>query len=132
MKGFVLAKTTITLTLTIIILIAFAPTILGTVNEVIRRGALSQAEQVAGIINVLQASPSGSSHRYILKEGDCVLKTNSVYVNFTAAKLSASKDIINYVQVEDGEIKCEAKNDKAVFIKRCGDRIKIEEIWGCR
>lgn len=127
MKGFILSKTTITLLLTLILLGAFTPAILGAVDELIKRSLFIHAEQITGLINIAQSSPSGTSHKYILQKGECTVNITKVSVNLTSGKKTTIKEIISHVGVADSEIKCNRDEDKAFYIKRCGDKVFVDE-----
>ena len=127
MKGFIISKTIIILMLTLIMLGAFAPAIAGSLDEYIKRTLFVQTEQMAGLINVMQASPSGTSHKFFLPKGECELTVTNGVINLTQNKNSIVREIISHMVVEDKKILCIKGEDKVFYIKRCGDRIFIDE-----
>lgn len=132
MKGiFVPWRTSIELLLTLVLLIILFPALLGEVDEFVRRSVAIQADQITGIINILQASPSGTSHMYILQKGECELTINRLAVNFTSGKESIVKEVISHVPIEGTGIRCEKAEDKIVYFKRCKDKIFADITQGC-
>lgn len=133
MKGYILSKTTIVLILTLVLVGAFAAPVSDVTEEFVRRSAFLQAEQVAGLVNVLQASPAGTSHIYYLPKGECELTTNQLLVNLTAGKQTAIKEVVkNEAVLADSSIKCDKGREKPLYIKRCGNKILVSEAAGKR
>ncbi len=133
MKGFIISKTMITLMITLILLGAFAPAITGSLDEYIKRTLFLQTEQIVGLINVAEASPSGTSHKFFLPKGECELTIASGVINLTQDKSSAVREAISHIEIENKKISCNKAEDKIFYIKRCGDKILIDEQQrGCR
>lgn len=130
MKGFILSKTSITLILTLIMLSVFAPAVLNAADELVKRGVFVQAEQIAGLVNVMQASPSNTFHAFQLPKGECRLELNSLHVNLTMNRQTAIKDIVIAGSVAESSAAC-GEESKTVYVKKCRGRVLIEETQGC-
>ena len=91
-----------------------------------------QAQQIAGIINILQATEGDSTQIYTLPKGNCEIKiSNSVtFVQYSGnEKVSTTYGVIRTdVEIKESSIKCDPLKDKSLFIRRCGSQIEVTEI----
>ena len=106
----------ISLVLTLIIVIVAITQLHGAIDERIRMNARYQALEVSGIINVLQASPVETSHKYLSPL--CVeIVDHAVKVKDYSVELIRSP-----VEVEPGTIGC--GEDEEYIVRE--DKIRIK------
>lgn len=107
----------------------------GSVAESIGIDAEINSEKIAGIINILQASPTKTTQTYFMPEGECSIDIRTYgglsIINFTETSFevqrSAVKEpIMTEIVIDDFTAQC-AEDEKKVYFQRCFDRIKISE-----
>lgn len=125
MKGL----TIVTLMLIITLLVATAGflvyVLFGSAELSTKQQARLTAEQVAGIINMMQASPSTAMHTLEL-QGKCTIVIQPPTVTVTIEKKLSTAGIIKTdVNIRPADLKCE-KTGRIYFI-RCPDYIEVAE-----
>ncbi len=116
-----------------------AHVIYGAFDESASLTAALHGERVSGIVNLLQSSPVGTQHQYLLPRGSCALrvrpgsitfaaKSSNVQINYSSdytkiidanfrGKITVSKDFF--------EIECSKRSEKVIYFKRCESEIKV-------
>ena len=124
MKGF---GPTVTLIIVIVTLVFIAGFLiyayLGPPAEATKQSTRLTAEQIAGMINMLQTSPSIAKHTLELPD-KCIINIDGSVVKVTMERKSSISGIIRTdITVKPSEINC-AKTGKAYFV-RCPDYVEI-------
>ena len=129
----------ITLLILAIEITTVANVIYGAFDESASLSAALNGERVSGIVNLLQSSPPGTQHEYMLPRGSCALRVRPGSITFAAkssnVQINYSSD---YTKIVDGnfrdkikvskdffEIDCNKKSEKPLYFKRCKDEIKV-------
>lgn len=132
--------TIVTLMLLILTLVAFVGflvrVLFDNTNESIKQQTTMKANEIAGVINLLQASPSGTFH-VVDMDKSCLIEIDADSVTvaqsdtvvptqkLTAVKQSSKAGIIKTaLTIEPAMLEC--KNG-AAYVMRCGDTIKIRQ-----
>ncbi|MBI2971240.1 MAG: hypothetical protein HYY37_02355 [Candidatus Aenigmarchaeota archaeon] len=96
-------------------------------DEQLRGQAALNAQQIAGIINVLQASPSGTTHAYHLPARECKVKIG-IQVNFSIDE--GVSHVTDYIRtpaaLEQYEFDCDEQREKTLTFSRADGRITIQ------
>jgi hypothetical protein len=137
MKGFVL-WTLIGIILLFAFLVVAVPMVYGSVGNAVRVSALINAEQVVGIVNIMESSPVASSYKFFLPDADCKISLKSgngiAVLNFSVSvgdKQEYLTEVIERnvtIHMPAEGIKCETGREKEIYFMRCGNRIEISEI----
>ena len=122
MKGFAFS-TFIFVVLTLIIVMGFLlPSLITSRARAIETSAALNAEEIVGIINLLQTSPQGTMHQYYLPKTECEIKINNNIVTVSiksGRKESYSLGHIQHVDVAESTEECDPKKDKVIYFARC-------------
>ncbi len=100
----------------------------GTINpafeDALRASARFNAQEIASVINVLQASPEGTEHKYSLPALNCTVKIDS-RVNVTIQeRITHITDYIHSpVAVEPGKFECSDRKERTLAFYRSRNRI---------
>ncbi|MBI2076017.1 MAG: hypothetical protein HYT72_02080 [Candidatus Aenigmarchaeota archaeon] len=136
-KGMTLV-TLIVLILVLVIFVGFLVRLLfDTTNESLEQQLSMRANEIAGIINLLQASPSGTFHVVELNK-DCTVEISPDNVvisvqsqpwiptlKLTTLRQSSKSGIIKTaLSIEPAKLECK---DGAAYIMRCLDTIKASQ-----
>ena len=134
MKGFAL-WTTILVILTLIIAMTFLlPSLITSRSKVVELSAALNAEEISGIINLLQTAPVGTVHQYSLPKTECKIKIgyNSVTVSVTSGrKETYTLGYIQNVDVTESTENCDPKNEKIIYFVRCERSVVMSQSGAC-
>lgn len=124
MKGLTIV-TLIVLILTLVMFVGFLVHVLfGVTNESIKQRTSMNANEIAGVINLIQTSPPGTFHIIDLDK-NCAVEVHADNVTVTIEKRSSKAGIIKTaLAVEPANLECK---DGAAYVMRCGDTIKIAQ-----
>ncbi len=123
-KGLVLKD----LIILIVMLVMFAASIVIAINSMSKEAreqkAMMSANEIAGIINMMQASPKGTFHAVSL-EKSCTVSVTPESVTVTLDKVSKKAGVIKTsLIVEPKTLQCK---DGAAYVMRCEDTIKVSQ-----
>ncbi|MBI4163132.1 MAG: hypothetical protein HY513_05600 [Candidatus Aenigmarchaeota archaeon] len=116
-----------------------AHVIYGAFDESASLSAAMNGERVSGVVNLLQASPAGTQHQYLLPRGSCALRVRPGSITFSAkssnVQINYSSDYTknidenfkNKVKVAGDffETECNKRSEKTIYFKRCEREIKV-------
>jgi hypothetical protein len=131
MKGIFTMKTMVFLLVLFILILVFARPLSDVIDEAVRRSILIQAESIAGSVNVLQASPHGTYQKIIFQKGECRLKLAPLQVNLSIGKTNAIKEIASHAEIKESSIDCSKEEDRAFYLKKCGNTVMLETKREC-
>ncbi len=129
----------ITLLILAIEVAAVAHVLYGAFDESASLSAALNGERISGIVNLLQSSPPGTQHEYLLPRGSCALRVRPGSITFAAkssnVQLNYSSD---YTKIIDNnfrgkvkvskdffEVECNKRSEKPIYFKRCENEIKV-------
>ncbi|MFC2143437.1 hypothetical protein ACFLQN_03490 [Candidatus Aenigmatarchaeota archaeon] len=127
--------------LTLGIFIGIVPVTFSMVGETFRIDARINVEEIVGIINFLESSPTKTQQSYFLPKSECLLTIKN-YDGFAIVNLTVKMpygernqtaigypiipDNVQIVSNEEG-IMCSDSGEKRIFIQRCENEITITE-----
>ncbi len=118
--------TYITVFLTIVMLVFFIQVVFGSIDDNVRTSSKINAEQIAGIINILQSSPSNTSYTINLPKMDCLIKITKNSVIFINPKSDGLKTLASL-----DLSKCNDKECFSVDFARTNIEININPAVQC-
>lgn len=133
-KGLVL-WTYMIIFLTLVAIYFYVSNVIGAFSESARTSAALHSDKMAGVINVLQASPSVTCNTYFLPKMKCKIRIDSMRVNFTD-EVNKISDITYYLQAPASvklgsskliEISCDPSREKVLHMARCSNEIIISD-----
>lgn len=136
MKG--ILWTFVTVILIAILLTVLFPSYIGAVGSSVRISALINAEQMAGIVNVLESSPHNAQYKFFLPNGDCTVSIKAVsgiaVLNFSATLFEKEEHIVEIIErsvnisgTPAEGIKCAQGFEKPIYFARVGNVIRVSE-----
>ncbi|MFH0949316.1 MAG: hypothetical protein V1802_02405 [Candidatus Aenigmatarchaeota archaeon] len=128
MKGMMLSAL-IVIVVVGLLLIYLVSSIFGSVALVTQTSARLNAENVAGIINMLMTSSEQATQKYIMPKIDCTLSIKNGFVDFTVRGKQNEIWIMPYLRsnIAVGELieNCNAQAEKELYFTKCTDMIFI-------
>ncbi len=113
------------------IIMTFVPLVLGASDRAVFESSRIQAEQIASIINSVQAAPDGFSHEYLLPKKQCTLRISDYFIEMETTKGVSDVYTFGLVQtdvtVADVEIKCDQTQSKLVYFIKCKNTVELRE-----
>jgi len=129
----------------VILILAFLtfliPTLFGAVGNAVQVNAVINAEQMAGIINILESSPANGQYKFFLPDADCKvqLKTKNgiAVLNFSITLGTEQQHLVEIIEngvsvsllPQSGQegIECDKGREKPLYFARLNNNIFISE-----
>lgn len=134
MKGFALWTTILVIFTVIIVMTLLLPSLITSGSKVVEASAALNAEEISGIINLLQTAPAGTVHQYSLPKAECEINIghNSVTVSLTSRrKETYTLGYIQNIDVAEGTENCDPKKEKIIYFVRCEKSVVMSQSSAC-
>jgi len=132
MKGMVF-WTIVIMFLTLVFLIFIAKNVFGMIGQTKQLGIYMVGEEIAGIINSLSSSYPNTEHIYSLPKTECSIdikhSNGLTRILVSSGESSYSTETIETnTFVTDFRTKCDEKQQKPIYFKKCSNNIIISEL----
>ena len=101
-------------------------------SRALETSAALNAEEISGVINLLQAAQPGTVHQYTLPQTECEIKIDDISVTVSMKAGRKGTHSLGYIKqqsidVVDGTETCDPKKDKIIYLVRCKNTVAMSQ-----